>query len=86
MRKLGAQDAVALVAQVADALAAAPDDGAPADDARLIRALADRIIDVSDPWGALARAALDEALRDGSPAARAGALALAEVLHELSEP
>jgi hypothetical protein len=85
MGKLGAERAVALLIEVAEGMAAAPEAGAPLGDARLLRELADRLLDADDGFSALVRDALDRVLDDGSPTARAGALALAQMLRELAE-
>lgn len=69
--------------QLAEAMATNPEGGTPATDARLLRELAARLIDMDDSWGALVWDALDRALAETSPTARSGALALAEMLRQL---
>jgi hypothetical protein len=82
---IAGQDAVELLARVAEAMAARPEAGAPMTDAHLLRELAARLFDPKDPWQALALEAITRAMEDGTPTSRAGALALAEMLRELEE-
>jgi hypothetical protein len=85
MEKLAADRAVTLLISVAEAMAQLPEGGAPLGDARLIRELADRLLDAGEPFAALVRDALDRVLDDSSPTARSGALALVEMLRELGD-
>ncbi len=86
MEKLGAERAVSLLIEVAEAMSALPHAGAPLADARLVRELADRLLDQQDSFSSLVRDALDAVLDDASPTARSGPLALVAMLRELQDP
>jgi hypothetical protein len=83
MRKLSGDDAVRLLREVAEGMAARSQMGAPVTDARLLRELAARLLDAADPWQKLALDALVRVLEEGTVVSRSGALALAEMLREL---
>ncbi len=83
MRKHSGDDAVRLLREVAEAMAARAQAGAPVSDARFLRELAARLLDENDPWQKLALDALVRVLEEGTVVSRSGALALAEMLREL---
>lgn len=83
MGKRPPQDKLRLLLRVVEAMAARPEAGSATADARLVRDLAERILDRGDPWEALAAEALERILEEGGTTARAGAPAMAEMLREL---
>ena len=83
MGKRPTEHAIELLRTLAELMAALPDQGTPTADARLLRELAERVIDRDDAWGALVLTTLERVLAEGGSMARAGSLALAEMLREL---